>query len=306
MLCHLCVASSRSCFSVSSTRLLKKALAASFGGADADHFPASTHFGIDDFVKIGRDLCIALDEHLCRDVAGKEAARLALLEQVENLVLSAGGDDSDDGTAEMRRMGSLNESSNAGTGPSSDDDSDDDTVDTVVLPKKLVPRVSAQAKKKDKTAKRTDNRAGAADKVQTREKTRQTLTAARQLDADDQAEKRDADSVLTPPSRAVRLSCREHASSSPRPKSSKPDARCREPSPLCHCPSCQVFDNFIAPVMLALSHQNTEGPVQGAQSQTGEGGMASALEGEQGGNDETGSQSEAASPCISEPTCQHV
>ena len=103
-------------------------LEASFGGADEEHFPAASHFGVNHYMQMGRDLCATLDEYFCSDVNDCSEMRQNLLKQVEDTVLAdANGDsDGDDNVQEK------------GLQLSSDDDSDDDTVETIVLPKKVL------------------------------------------------------------------------------------------------------------------------------------------------------------------------
>ena len=110
-------------------------LESSFGGADVQHDPCRSHFGVEDYLQIGYDLCAAMEQYLCVDVAEKKELLSALLKQVVETAIPDDDDDSDGEDCKKEDR------------PSSDDDSDDDTVETIVLPNTSIA-MRAQAKKK--------------------------------------------------------------------------------------------------------------------------------------------------------------
>ena len=50
--------------------------------ADREHDPKSAHFSTQDYMQIGRDLCLSIDEYFCEDESHQEMLRSTLMRQV--------------------------------------------------------------------------------------------------------------------------------------------------------------------------------------------------------------------------------
>jgi len=189
-------------------------LEASFGGADANHQPAGTHFTIKDYETIGRELCKTIaDVLVVEDESKMEEIRSKLLQQIQTTEIPDGGDSDEEG--EGKEDGEAE----------SDDDSDDDTVATVQLPQKVQQAMSAAAKSKKKAIKK-------------KTPVKPTITRPDPIPKPKEA--------LTPMARKAHTPRLDPSQSDKSIQSDdKPKEEELDPTSKCNCPSCQVYEEFI-------------------------------------------------------------
>eukprot|EP00802_Teleaulax_amphioxeia_P006230 Tamp_06234.p1 GENE.Tamp_06234~~Tamp_06234.p1 ORF type:complete len:549 (+),score=86.53 Tamp_06234:857-2503(+) len=212
-------------------------LESSFGGADAQHEPCSSHFGVEDYLQIGQDLCAALEQYLCVDVVEKETLHSALRKQVAETVIP---DDDDDSDGEDRKADRI----------SSDDDSDDNTVEAIVLPSRSNAPCAKAKKKKEKIPGKTPQKAApkkGQKKFEDNKPNPKLIAKKERPQSARQDQPRIAKEAVSaakePPEKA------EKHPEKPNP----PPCVGGHANAQCDCPSCQVFDDFLSESMLATA-----------------------------------------------------
>mmetsp|Transcript_29004 Transcript_29004/g.93423 ORF Transcript_29004/g.93423 Transcript_29004/m.93423 type:complete len:424 (+) Transcript_29004:1258-2529(+) len=188
---------------------------ASFGGADQEHEPRDSHFGIQHYKAMGESLCRAMASLWCSNESLQlEEFQEKILKQVESCPLPE--DDSDD--------------ENEAREDSSDDGSDDDTVLNPILPK-LEERTS---KKPNKSKKAKTKGPKSVKKDDKQERNAKTMSPARR-DANRSEDARQARGVELRANATGRgdLSRDKHE-------------RSELGSAKCSCPACQVYEEFLS------------------------------------------------------------